>query len=62
MDYSSRWLRIAVPLELAAPTSSGPWRLDRYVNLTAHNRCQGNLNPTACSANALMYSATLVTI
>ena len=32
-----------MPPELAATVSSGPWRLDRYVNLTAHSRCRGNL-------------------
>ena len=39
MDYSSQWVRVAVPQSLAGHIQGQPWRLDQYANTTAHERC-----------------------
>ena len=38
MDYSSKWIRVAVPQSVAGAVREGPWRLDQYANTTAHER------------------------
>ena len=38
MDYSSKWVRVAVPQSVAGLLQGGPWRLDQYGNTTAHER------------------------
>lgn len=38
MDYSARWVRLAVPATVAAFVVGGPFRLDLYANTTAHER------------------------
>ena len=38
MDYSSQWLRVAVPQAVAGHFQGQPWRLDLYANATAHER------------------------
>jgi hypothetical protein len=38
MDYSTRWIRVAVPAEAAWQVRGGSWRLDQYSNTTAHER------------------------
>ena len=39
MDYSSQWIRVAVPQAVAGHFQGQPWRLDLYANATAHERC-----------------------
>ena len=38
MDYSSQWVRVAVPQAVAGHLQGQPWRLDQYANTTAHER------------------------
>ena len=38
MDYSTKWIRVAVPQSVAGLLQDGPWRLDQYGNTTAHER------------------------
>lgn len=38
MDYSSRWIRVAVPSDVATHIEGGAWRLDLYANTVAHER------------------------
>lgn len=38
MDFSSRWIRVAVPETAAVELAKGPWRMDLYINTTAHDR------------------------
>ena len=38
MDYSSQWVRVAVPQAVAGHFQGQPWRLDLYANATAHER------------------------
>ena len=38
VDYSSKWIRLAVPLDVAGHLQGQPWRLDLYANTTAHER------------------------
>ena len=38
MDYSSQWVRVAVPHAVAGHLQGQPWRLDQYANTTAHER------------------------
>ena len=38
MDYSARWVRLAVPANVAAFVVGGTFRLDLYANTTAHER------------------------
>ena len=38
MDYSSQWVRVAVPQAVAGHLQGQPWRLDQYANATAHER------------------------
>ncbi|KAK9812656.1 hypothetical protein WJX72_001408 [[Myrmecia] bisecta] len=39
MDYSTRWIRVAVPDLIAPYIQGGPWRLDQFANTVAHERC-----------------------
>ena len=57
MDYSSKWVRVAVPQSVAGQLREGPWRLDQYANPTAHERCA-----TVCpGAAAVLASVVCVT-
>lgn len=38
MDYSSQWMRVAVPQAVAGHIQGQPWRLYQYANTTAHER------------------------
>ena len=38
MDWSARWLRLAVPAAVAPFVLGGPFRLDLYASTTAHER------------------------
>lgn len=40
MDYSSQWVRVAVPQAVTGHFQGKPWRLDLYANTTAHDRCR----------------------
>ena len=59
MDYSSKWVRVAVPQSVAGQLREGPWRLDQYANPTAHERC-ATVCPDAAVALASMVRATAV--
>lgn len=52
VDFSSQWLRVAVPASAAAAlaTRSAPWRVDLYANTTAHQRCAAAINTIARGA------------
>ncbi|GLI70630.1 hypothetical protein VaNZ11_015565 [Volvox africanus] len=41
LDFSSRWIRVALPLDLAHGVQGSGWRLDLYANTIAHERARG---------------------
>ncbi|KAG2495801.1 hypothetical protein HYH03_006043 [Edaphochlamys debaryana] len=41
LDFSSRWVRVALPADLAAGVQGTGWRLDLYANTIAHERARG---------------------
>lgn len=47
MDYSTRWIRVALPAESAGQVRGSPWRLDQYGNTTAHERYLPLLPPSS---------------
>ncbi|KAL3140824.1 hypothetical protein ABBQ32_14194 [Trebouxia sp. C0010 RCD-2024] len=55
MDFSSQWIRVAVPQAVAGHFQGQPWRLDLYANATAHERCMAAVqrftDPTASAAS-----------
>ena len=43
VDFSTRWLRVALPTLSAQRVRGGGWRLDLYANTVSHERCQAAL-------------------
>ncbi|GIL89655.1 hypothetical protein Vretifemale_17450 [Volvox reticuliferus] len=41
LDFSSRWIRVALPVDLAHGVQGSGWRLDLYANTVAHERARG---------------------
>ncbi|GIL42418.1 hypothetical protein Vafri_393 [Volvox africanus] len=41
LDFSSRWIRVALPVDLAHGVQGSGWRLDLYANTIAHERARG---------------------
>ncbi|KAG2453966.1 hypothetical protein HYH02_001012 [Chlamydomonas schloesseri] len=41
LDFSTRWMRVALPADLAAGVQGSGWRLDLYANTIAHERARG---------------------
>ncbi|KXZ45751.1 hypothetical protein GPECTOR_51g737 [Gonium pectorale] len=41
LDFSSRWIRVALPADQALGVQGGGWRLDLYANTIAHERARG---------------------
>ncbi|DBA71486.1 TPA: hypothetical protein ACH3X2_14306 [Trebouxia sp. C0005] len=52
MDYSSQWVRVAVPQAVAGHLQGQPWRLDQYANTTAHERCMSAVHKFTDPASA----------
>ncbi|KAI8470873.1 MAG: putative DNA helicase [Monoraphidium minutum] len=50
VDYSTRWLRVALPTQVAEHVRGSGWRLDLYANTIAHERAQAALRCFAAPA------------
>ncbi|KIY93585.1 hypothetical protein MNEG_14377 [Monoraphidium neglectum] len=50
VDYSTRWLRVALPTQVAEHVRGPGWRLDLYANTIAHERAQAALKCFAAPA------------
>lgn len=52
VDFSSRWLRVAVAGSSAGPLRDrvGPWRVDQYMSTTSHERCVAAVGTFATQA------------
>ncbi|GBF93852.1 hypothetical protein Rsub_06851 [Raphidocelis subcapitata] len=50
VDYSTRWLRVALPTQLAQHVRGPGWRLDLFANTIAHERAKAALRCFAAPA------------
>eukprot|EP00798_Chlamydomonas_sp_ICE-L_P012084 gene12084-15195_t len=41
LDYSTRWIRVALPPEAASTVRGGGWRIDMFANTTSYERSHG---------------------